>query len=435
MASASGCQATQFASSSPSTVSSQATAAGIFADVPTALVQLDRLKKGTENSPERERHNTAQETLIWLDTVTNDPALRDRVHIEEAGEQYQDWAEVEQFMLPQTLLSIEDSESEDDNSDSPEELDSSFTQLDASDETSISSLHSLDETPKAPQSEGSAFSAGQKAKLDNGIKPSPRIVPAEKVSKTSLPKTVVPKNAIPTSLRPLFSHILWLIHRETSPGAALESFILVTNDHIKQIIAQKFGIRVKRLEQLRDAISREEREYRNHLFLNKIESVQDSVQRKLRTTTDEAHAGANEAEPSVPTPTSNELDSDDEGEVLLKRPPRGPLAETANAQCVLDPNDFGRTNQLNQPRGGRGGRGRGGSAGFPRGRGVPARGRGGFVPRGAYVPPSLPFRPPPAPAPRPTHDANGLLNPDSYERPAPRVGALRGNRRKLWEPN
>jgi len=64
-------------------------------------------------------------------------------------EAYTTWAEVEHFLLPETLLSMEDSESDED--DYHEDLESSFNALDMSDGTSISSTHSFEDASKTPE--------------------------------------------------------------------------------------------------------------------------------------------------------------------------------------------------------------------------------------------------------------------------------------------
>jgi hypothetical protein len=397
--------------------------------VHAALTQLNRLSKGTDRIS-----TDARDAIVWLDTVTEDPAIEGRVQLEGVDEAYETWAEVEQFLLPETLLSIEDVPSDDDESDFADDLEDSFANLDVSDGTSMSSSHSLDDRPKTPPSEsGVTFPTG-KHESDNVVRRDTLVQSPDRTARNSgeirrTVKSAKSRSAVPADLKPFFNHILWRIHKETNPDAALESFILLTNDPVKQAIAQKFGIRAKRLEQLRDAVAREDREYRNHQMLNKIESgeLKPSVAR------DDASSETKAADRPTSSHTENEPDSSDEDVVVMKRAPRGPQAETVSTQRLFDPNDFGRTNNN---RGGRGGRGRGGFVGPPRGRGAPApRGRGGFVPRGAYTPPvAQPFRPPPAPR-APPADANGLLNPDSYERPAPRVNTLRGGRRRLWEPN
>jgi hypothetical protein len=329
---------------------------------------------------------------------------------------------------------MEDSESDED--DYHEDLESSFNALDMSDGTSISSTHSFENVPKTPESPGSRSSKASKPadgtthadKAATLLRASPDRTARNSTEMARADKTT--KGAVPVYLQPLFNHILWHINKEGNPDAALESFILLTNDSAKQTIAQKFGIRAKRLEQLRDAVAREDREYKNHLTIHKLEVEATAAKSTAPTAFKTAerpksspvhvNVNVNESKP--------EDNSDDEDEVLFKRAPRGP-ASTTNNQRVFDPNEFARTNQQQSPRGG----GRGGHV-TPRGRGGPAfrGGRGNFAPRGAYVPPGPVFRAPPAPR----HDPNAPLDPDSFSRPAPKVGPVRGGgRRKLWEPN
>jgi hypothetical protein len=385
------------------------------------LTQLHRLKNGAERI-----NADAREAVKWLDEVTSNDAA-DRVQLEGVDEAYPTWAEVEQFLLPETLLSMEDSESDED--DYHEDLESSFNALDMSDETSMSSTHSFDDMSKTPETPNSSPTKSTKHanrvshanKAANLIGISPERTTRNSASVPRSGKTS--KGPVPVYLQPLFNHILWRINQEGNPDAALESFILLTNDPAKQAIAQKFGIRAKRLEQLRDAVAREDREYKNHLTIHKLE-VEASA---AKNSTPAATKAAERPKSSPANETRPDEISDDEDEVLFKRAPRGPSA-TANAnQRVFDPNDFARTNQQQSPRGGRGGHAP------PRGRGAPSfRGRGNFAPRGAYVPPGPTFRAPPAPR----HDPNAPLDPNSFSRPAPKTGPVRGgNRRKLWEPN
>ncbi|KAF2823410.1 hypothetical protein CC86DRAFT_396197 [Ophiobolus disseminans] len=384
------------------------------------LGHIQCLKTGTERV-----NADSREAVKWLDDITSVPGdIANRVRLQGGDEEYPTWAEVEKFLLPETLLSMEDSESEED--DYHEDLESSFNALDVSDESSISSTHSMDEAPKTPESPRSS--------LSNNVKPADDTEPKEKAdspvmealdhtarNSSEFPRAEkASKGAVPAYLQPLFRHILWRINKEENPDAALESFILLTNDPTKQAIAQKFGIRVKRLEQLRDAVAREDREYRNHLTIYQLETQGKSTPTTPKTA---------ERPKSSHTPDLKPIEnSDDEDVVLFRRvPPRGPAATMKN-EHVIDPNDFGRANPHHSPRGGRGGhippRGRGGP--------LPFRGRGNFAARGAYVPPGPAFRPPPAPR----HDPNQPLDPNSFTRPAIRANPVRGGHgRKLWEPN
>jgi hypothetical protein len=348
------------------------------------------------------------------------PTIDDRVQLEGVDEAYNTWPEVEQFLLPETLLSMVESESDEDD-EYMEDLESSLNALDVSDETSMSSTRSMEQSPKPSLSRASVHSGSEH---DSGKDIQSSAPPLRTVHKSSeLQRTSKsPKSSVPIYLRSLFNHILWRIHKESNPDAALENFILLTNDPSKQVIAQKFGIRAKRLEQLRDAVAREDREFRNHLAMYKMET--------------EARKASSHPEKPEERPVSSHssvsksaADSDDEDEVILKRAPRGPSNPTNGR--IFDPNDFGRTNQQSSPRGNRGGFGGPRGRGSPRGGGVaPRGGRGGYAPRGAYIPPGPTFRSLPAPR----HDPNQPIDPDSFARPAIRGNAVRGARRSLWEP-
>lgn len=196
------------------------------------------------------------------------------------------------------------------------------------------------------------------------------------------------KSVVPALLQPFFNHVIWRIHHEQNPDIPPESFILLTNDPRKQAIAQRFSVRAKRLEQMRDIIGREERDFKNRQAWIKKE----------------------EQEAIAPP---NELKSEDEDEVVFKRTPAS--KSKAGQQPVFDPNEFGRSQHAPTPRGGgRGGRGA-------------HRGRGNFT----TPAPSTPRAP--ATAPR-SAEPTGPIDPDSYARPPPVTRSLRGGRRKLWEP-
>lgn len=391
------------------------------------LNALHQVKNGNERI-----NADAREAVKWLDEITSMSSgdAADRVLLEGVDEAYSTWEEVEKFMLPETLLSMDDSESEDD--DYHEDLESSFNALDVSDETSMSSAQSLEDTaPRTPESPRSALSKSKTIdQAEPAVGKNANALPSDSPNRTARNSGESPREArstkrtVPDYLKPLFNHILWRINKESNPDAALASYILLTNDPAKQMIASKFGIRAKRLEQLRDTVAREDREYKNHLTLHKIESESNIAKKNVQTTPKQA----DRPKSSHSNNEKPEDGSEDEDVVLFQRAPRGPAA-TTNNQRVWDPNDFGRTKQQQQqsPRGGRGGHV------APRGRGMPSpRGRGAFVPRGAYVPPVPPVRAPPAPR----LDPNAPIDPNSFARPVARASPARGGSgRKLWEPN
>lgn len=390
-----------------------------------ALTQLHRLKNGNERV-----NADAREAVKWLDEVTSMPDANAAasVQLEGADEAYHTWAEAEQYLLPDTLLSMEESASEEEDN-YHEDLESSFNALDVSDQTSISSTRSYEFVPKTPEIPAVAVRkdsmAPRSTKRDSKMAP----LTMDSSDRTARNSAEInrsersPNGLVPVYLQPLFNHILWRINKENNPDAALESFILLTNDPAKQMIAQKFGVRAKRLEQLRDAVAREDREYKNHLTMHKIEVEGTVTKDKLAVNTPKA----NERPKSSPGRECRPLEnSDDEDIVLFQRAPRGPAGTNKN-QRMFDPNDFGRTNSAQAPRGGRGGHA------VNRGRGAASfRGRGNFTPRGAYVPPGPSLRESAAPR----HDPTQPLDPESFARPMPKAGPVRGGgRRKLWEPN
>ncbi|KAL4919065.1 hypothetical protein BDW62DRAFT_179850 [Aspergillus aurantiobrunneus] len=68
---------------------------------------------------------------------------------------------------------------------------------------------------------------------------------------------------VPPVLRPLLSALLWRLHESSDASNAAKTPILISNDHPTQVWAQKFGIGVKNIHQLRTSIQYEEREYKN----------------------------------------------------------------------------------------------------------------------------------------------------------------------------
>lgn len=68
---------------------------------------------------------------------------------------------------------------------------------------------------------------------------------------------------VPPALRPLLSALLWRLHSGPDAENSAKGCILISNDRATQVWAQKFGIGVKNILQLRTAIQYEEREYKN----------------------------------------------------------------------------------------------------------------------------------------------------------------------------
>ena len=343
------------------------------------------------------------------------------VTLQGAEDFYASWAEVEKFVVPRTLFSESDmpdvdGELEPDAEMTPDEDLSKLTLSDITRNTPVSSAASVGSrslSPTSMRSQRSSVSA---------LSPPTSPVKAEsspiKVEPVLLNNGLMSHSYVPPRLQPLFNYILWRIHQEVDPVAALETFIFLCNDQSKVNYAKGFEIRTKRLEQLRDAIGREDRDFRNRQMVLQKENQ------------------------STPIVQPNATDT---SENVKKSPPTAPAAMMAQQQIapnVIDPDVFGRppvariqplqppfqphsprlphvSPQVPRgshnfiPRGNIRGNFRG-----PRGRGnFGSPGRGGFMPNGRVDgPPTGP-----------------QIDPNSFARPRGSGYTGRGGR-KLWVP-
>lgn len=132
-------------------------------------------------------------------------------------------------------------------------------------------------------------------------------------------------SSVPLRLQLLFNYILWRIHQEENPVAALESFIFLCNDPTKVNYAKGFEVRTKRLEQLREAINREDRDFKNRQMVLQRENQNTNI--------------------AVQKPIGNgaiEVDS--------RSPPKAPAAMLSKPQQnMIDPDAFGRNGPTTTP--------------------------------------------------------------------------------------
>lgn len=338
--------------------------------------------------------------------------------LQGAEETYEKWDEVEKFAVPRSLFS------ETDHIDI-EEDDQSLSQLE--EQTShklVLSEHNLKGSTSSLAS-GSAHSVAPssmqslRSSLSAVSPPTSPIKPfssstVEPVSSGKSDTKRSSSGSVHVRLQPLFNYILWRIHQELNPAAALETFIFLCNDPSKTNAAKGFDIRSKRLEQLRDVVGREDREFRNRQsLLNKEGQQQAAV----------APTAKNAKEP--------------------KSPPTAPAAMLGQQSAVMDPDAFSRSIQPStkpapvapsSPRVNHGqparAATRGQFRGSPRGRGNAAN--GAVSARGGFASPNT--RRGGASA----GQMDGQIDPNSFERPrgghAPRGGAGAGAGRKLWVP-
>lgn len=267
-----------------------------------------------------------RETLKWLDEATSKYPYA--VTLQGAEDFYASWAEVEKFVVPRTLFS---------ENDVPEAEADTEPEVDGAPDEDMSKLTLGDVTRKTPVS--SAASDGSRSLSPSSMRSQRSSVsalspPTSPVKATSSPvkqTAVLPdqhqvsNTSVPPRLQPLFNYILWRIHQEVDPVSALESFIFLCNDQSKVNYAKGFEIRTKRLEQLREAIGREDRDFKNRQMV---------LQRENQNTLSTQPKGAA---------------SD---ETIKKSPPTAPAAMVAQQQTatnVIDPDAFGRPPVAHSP--------------------------------------------------------------------------------------
>lgn len=406
-------------------------------DLPEALAQLERLKNSTDRIG-----SEAREAIRWLDDITSTPPPQEsgRVELQGVDECYTTWDEVAQYLLPETLLSMESS----DMSSLVDSMDKSLSVKD--DEEAISSTDSLDAYSESPASRRSTNSSTVPDFSPN----SPEKWTAEHPTQDASPEasgSASQSSAVPHSLQPLFNHILWRVHADPRAGLSMpDSYVLLTNDRAKQIVAQKFGIRAKRLEQLRDIVTREERDYRNRLLVLKKEAAlsesQLAARREKRLSGNTGSSSKQNKDIRHKADAESEepqKDDDAEEDVVVFRPrqmkpitqpQKSASPQPAQGPKVFDPNTFARAattgmNTAPSTRSNNGQSSRNGASSSRGPRGGFGQGRGNRN-SGGSSPGKTPARPVAV-------DLTQPIDPDSFSRPSPAGRGGRGGRRRLWE--
>lgn len=363
-----------------------------------ALEQLDKSKRSSGRIS-----LDAQEALTWLDAVTSqDQPSASRVNIQGPDDRFTSWAEVEKYLLPDTYLS-QNGNDDHEVSGLPHDLSNRTKLQDGEDHTSLSSSSSLPKDPTSPQSVDSSVASN----VANPERNSDRSVsPAASKSGMSDRERNTDSNAaqanaqsrVPRFLQPLLNYVLWRMHHCQNSSQIANPFILVTNDIVTTSCAQKFGVRVKHVEQLREAIKREERDFKNRQQLVQKENGLSSpkqVQMQLPETKSEEAKG-----------NDDDQDSEEEEILFKSRRPAAPKQTPPQKPQQLDPNSFKRT--------------------------PPAGPRGGLSPRtqrGRAKPSNVNTRLSPVSQP------DKPIDPNSFSRPSPHTQTLLGGpRKKLWQP-
>jgi hypothetical protein len=235
----------------------------------------------------------AREAVRFLDRVTSgkDHITADRVVLQGPMEQYERWEEAEKYFLPEF-------------EEEPEEINEAATNGEPATESSVNETAAKKESddlsqmllsklnfkkdPEAvsitsvgtPSGHGSRTSSRSSrtspecAQHDtsNGAGKNDDKTKAKFSShQRTTSGSVIP--TAPPALRPLLSSLLWRLHAGPDAENSTKTCILITNDRATQVWAQKFGIGVKNILQLRTAIQYEEREYKNRCkYVEKIQT-------------------------------------------------------------------------------------------------------------------------------------------------------------------
>lgn len=228
--------------------------------------------------------------MRFLDRVTSgkDNIAAERVVLQGPMEQYERWEDAEKFFLPEFEEEPEaiDHGVNGDGHVSPEKRapdstkDNKRNGASGSDDLSQMLLNKLNfkkdsdavstnsaGTHSGPASRTSSRSSRTSPECANshgdvngeGSKPN-RAAHVNGHQRTAS-ETAIP--TVPLVLRPLLSAILWRLHDGPDASNVAKSCILISNDVVVQSWAQKFGIGVKNIHQLRTSIQYEEREYKN----------------------------------------------------------------------------------------------------------------------------------------------------------------------------
>ncbi|KAL2793451.1 thiosulfate sulfurtransferase [Aspergillus keveii] len=238
----------------------------------------------------------AREAVRFLDRATSgkDNVASERVILQGPMEQYENWSEAEKFFLPE----FEEEEEAEDGSpaDSPmsqdkrdvRDRDQRKSNTAATDDLSQMLLSKLNfkkdadaisitstGTHSAPASRPSSRSSRTSPECANNHTTSngeEMKDAAAKGHRRTASGSTIP--VVPTTLRPLLSALLWRLHSGPDASNATKTCILISNDRPTQVWAQKFGIGVKNIHQLRTSIQYEEREYKNRCkYVEKTQST------------------------------------------------------------------------------------------------------------------------------------------------------------------
>lgn len=241
----------------------------------------------------------AREAVRFLDRVTSgkDNVTAERVSLQGPMEQYEKWEDAEKFFLPefeeepeavehgvngdgQVLADNAKDGKKNGVTSSPDDLSQMLlNKLNFKKDSDAVSTTSAG-THSGPVSRTSSRSSRTSPECANAhVDGNSEGSKQNKASRANGHQRTASGSTIPTVppvLRPLLSAILWRLHDGPDASNVAKSCILISNDIVTQTWAQKFGIGVKNIHQLRTSIQYEEREYKNRCKY--VEKTQGTTQ-------------------------------------------------------------------------------------------------------------------------------------------------------------
>lgn len=226
----------------------------------------------------------AREAVRFLDRVTSgkDNIAAERVVLQGPMEQYEKWEDAEKFFLPEFEEEPEAvdngvvGEGQDKRADKAKDVKKDGTPSDDLSQMLLSKLNFKKDSDVVSTTSAGTHSGPASHTSSRSSRTSPECANSHadvngEGSKQSKGRanghqrtasgSTIP--TVPPVLRPLLSAILWRLHNGPDASNVAKSCILVSNDMLVQTWAQKFGIGVKNIHQLRTSIQYEEREYKN----------------------------------------------------------------------------------------------------------------------------------------------------------------------------
>lgn len=256
----------------------------------------------------------SREAVRFLDRVTSgkDNIPADRITLQGPMEQYENWADAEQYFLPEFEdQSDEHNATTDGDGDVlatpkteveaqahgfiareseqtgpglpglPSDLSQMLlSKLNFKEPAPVSNIQNDIKSPVSLPSVGTQSDEGSRASSRSS-----RTSPEYADRNSTQPErghqrsTSTSSNTPPTppTLRPLLSALLWRLHQDQGFAGGIQNLTLVSNDRDTQLWAQKFGIAAKNIHQLRTAIQYEEKEFKNRVkYAEKTQHVAPS---------------------------------------------------------------------------------------------------------------------------------------------------------------